>query len=577
MRKQLITIALLTVLLVCFAPQAVQAGWISTSAGMTYQTASGNAVGLVQIGDAFYYFDQNGIMQTGVQQWNRELYFFSLMSGKMLRGWIRNGALTYYADPESGALYRNRTLGSYVFLSDGTLAGGGAGGSTGTTGWVKKKNKRYYYDETGQLVTGLAVIDGKRYVFNSRGVLQKGGWVKADGVSYYAGKDGVLKTSQWIKKTYYVTETGERAVGFRVIKDKLYYFGPKKGKLRTGRIKVNGKLYLAASNGVIKREKLFRYNGRRYYANADGSVAVGLTRVRDNFYFFRKNGVMVTGKRKKVNGTFYYFQKNGKAARNKWVKIKKKYYYFQDDGTMAVNQFIGSTYYVGADGVRVKRASTANGLTKLGGKYYVIDQSGQPYKSQFVVVNGKTFYCGADGAVLIGLQTINGKQYYFEDDGVMQADTVVVVGKKVYTLAKDGHVTKISDFKGDAIAAYGLKFVGNRYVYGGNSLTNGTDCSGFAMLVHLHFGIKLMRVADDQMKGPSAAYQALGYKKGYAVTKKNLQPGDLVFYGSSGYASHVAIYIGNDMVVHAANTRLGIIKSTLTWTGNPIKYMRYWA
>jgi glucan-binding repeat-containing protein len=196
-------------------------------------------------------------MQTGVQQWNRELYFFSLMSGKMLRCWIRNGALTYYADPESGVLYRNRTLGSYVFLSDGTLAGGGAGGSTGTMGWVKKKNKSYYYDETGQLVTGLAVIDGKRYVFNNSGVLQKGGWVNVDGVSYYAGKNGVLKTSQWIDKKYYVSETGARVKGFRVINDKLYYFGPKKGKLRTGRIKVNGKLYLAASNGVIKREKLF--------------------------------------------------------------------------------------------------------------------------------------------------------------------------------------------------------------------------------------------------------------------------------------------------------------------------------
>ena len=141
MRKQLITIALLTVLLVCFAPQAAQAGWISTSAGMTYQTEAGKAVGLVQIGNASYYFDKNGIMQTGVQKWNKELYFFSLMTGKMLRGWIRNGALTYYADPNSGILYRSRTLGNYRFQSDGTLAGGGAGGSTGTMGWVKKKNK----------------------------------------------------------------------------------------------------------------------------------------------------------------------------------------------------------------------------------------------------------------------------------------------------------------------------------------------------------------------------------------------------------------------------------------------------
>ena len=88
-----------------------------------------------------------------------------------------------------------------------------------------------------------------------------------------------------------------------------------------------------------------------------------------------------------------------------------------------------------------------------------------------------------------------------------------------------------------------------------------------------------MRVADDQMKGPSEAYQKLGYKKGVVVSDKDLEPGDLVFYGSASYASHVAIYIGDNKVVHAANSRLGIIISDMDYVRSRVKNksMRYWA
>ena len=88
-----------------------------------------------------------------------------------------------------------------------------------------------------------------------------------------------------------------------------------------------------------------------------------------------------------------------------------------------------------------------------------------------------------------------------------------------------------------------------------------------------------MRVADDQMKGPSEAYQKLGYKKGTVISDKNLLPGDLVFYGTASYASHVAMYIGNNKVVHAANSRLGIIISDMDYVNSRVKNhgMRYWA
>lgn len=96
---------------------------------------------------------------------------------------------------------------------------------------------------------------------------------------------------------------------------------------------------------------------------------------------------------------------------------------------------------------------------------------------------------------------------------------------------------------GQAVADYAVQFVGNPYVYGGTSLTNGADCSGFVQSVYKNFGYSLSR---------TAASQAGDGKK---VGLDSLQPGDLLFYHGYG---HVAIYIGGGQVVHASNKATGI-------------------
>jgi cell wall-associated NlpC family hydrolase len=99
---------------------------------------------------------------------------------------------------------------------------------------------------------------------------------------------------------------------------------------------------------------------------------------------------------------------------------------------------------------------------------------------------------------------------------------------------------------GQQVANYGLQFVGNPYVYGGTSLTNGADCSGFTLSVYANFGVSLPHSASAQRK------------KGYDVGGiANAIPGDLVFY-----SGHVGIYIGNGQIVHASNSRTGIIVSS---------------
>ena len=96
------------------------------------------------------------------------------------------------------------------------------------------------------------------------------------------------------------------------------------------------------------------------------------------------------------------------------------------------------------------------------------------------------------------------------------------------------------------IVDYALQFVGNPYVYGGTSLTNGADCSGFAQHVYAQFGIGLPRT--------SAAQSQYGMK----IPVSEAAPGDLIFYAKNGQVYHVVIYIGNGRTVEAASTRSGI-------------------
>lgn len=103
----------------------------------------------------------------------------------------------------------------------------------------------------------------------------------------------------------------------------------------------------------------------------------------------------------------------------------------------------------------------------------------------------------------------------------------------------------VSDVRVDLVQ-YALQFVGNRYVWGGESLKKGVDCSGFTMKIYEKYGVYLPHSSRSQ---PSY---------GTKIKASNAQPGDLFFYGNGKRINHVAIYIGNGKIVHASNKRDGI-------------------
>ena len=108
-----------------------------------------------------------------------------------------------------------------------------------------------------------------------------------------------------------------------------------------------------------------------------------------------------------------------------------------------------------------------------------------------------------------------------------------------------------------AIVEYAMQYLGNVYVHGGKSLDSGTDCSGFTCFIYADFGYSISRTPSGQL---SSAGRSIDYSE--------IQPGDIICYTSNGGRSctHVGLYIGDGQIIHAANSRKGVIISNADYS-----------
>ena len=121
-----------------------------------------------------------------------------------------------------------------------------------------------------------------------------------------------------------------------------------------------------------------------------------------------------------------------------------------------------------------------------------------------------------------------------------------------------------SSGNGDAVVEYAMQFLGNPYVWGGTSLTNGCDCSGFTMQIYAQFGVSLSHSSWAQSRS------------GVKVSASNAEPGDLVFYQSSGSATggHVGIYTGGGQMISALSSKYGICISNINYDKAGLTFRR---
>ena len=314
--------------------------------------------------------------------------------------------------------------------------------------------------------------------------------------------------------------------------------------MQSGRTGTENKGHQAAARGT----DIFRYLGNGWHKRdgswfylRNGKALTGWIRDGGKWYFLGRDGKMKTGW-VKDGGKWYYLT----SMKTGWMKISGKWYYFTRSGAMKT------------------------GWLKDKGKWYYL-LSGGAMKKGWLKIGGKTYYLTSGGTRKTGWLTLKGKKYYFGADGVLDAEKTEEVNKAgaakdtssassaVNEIKETGNKAETENTaqstgekktnagsrartKGELVAQYALQFVGNPYVYGGNSLTKGTDCSGFVMLIYRHFGVSLPH------------YDAAIRTKGKSVASlREAKAGDIIcYYG------HVAIYLGDGRIVHASNSRDGI-------------------
>lgn len=216
-----------------------------------------------------------------------------------------------------------------------------------------------------------------------------------------------------------------------------------------------------------------------------------------------------------ADGRWWYQHTDGGYSTNAWELINGKWYYFDGQGWMHT----GWLYYYD--------------------HWYYCDPATGAMMTGWYTVNGKSYYSNSDGWMMIGWFNAGG-WYYCDESGAWVNNT------------------------GTQMIQEALKYVGNRYQYGGNSLTNGVDCSGYTQQIHYLFGISIPRTSASQYTGSHKVSAPL--------------PGDLAFFGKGG-VSHVAFYMGrytdsNNYIVHAANAQENITVSSMR--PNLIGYGTYW-
>ena len=218
--------------------------------------------------------------------------------------------------------------------------------------------------------------------------------------------------------------------------------------------------------------------------------------------------------------------------------VNKQYLVTGDEAESIAEQEIKTVATVNTEtlNVRAEKSTEAAVLSQVG-------------NSEAFTVNSV-----ADGWVEISVDDSVG---YISQDYVTLAQALPTAKTIEQVKYGDG----VSDVRA-SVVSYALQFVGNRYVWGGTSLENGVDCSGFTMRILGKYGVSLPHSSKAQ---PSC---------GTKISASDAKPGDLFFYGSGSSISHVAIYIGNGQIVHASNKRDGI-KVSNAFYRSPVCVARY--
>ncbi len=246
--------------------------------------------------------------------------------------------------------------------------------------------------------------------------------------------------------------------------------------------------------------------------------------------------------------------------------IKAEYFIHGEEAAAVMDQYVSKYIVVNADRLNVREGQTTDsrriGYVCVGEELKLIEDCGEWLHVQYTDE--------IKGYVAAQYVTIHEEYTYAKnaDDEQAERDYIkelkeragisedVVKEQPTISVKPPSTTYSTSVELRKAIVDYAMQFLGNRYVHGGQSLKSGTDCSGFTMYVLKEFGYSISRTPQGQYTGA-----------GRAISYSEIQPGDIICYSSNGGKSctHVALYIGDGKILHAANSRDGVKISSATY------------
>ena len=341
----------------------VTSGWITLTGGKKGYIHSKNGIlkGWQTIGTGRYYFDNNGILQTG---------------------WFTDGTYWYYAQADGCVLKDEQIIDGkkYYFNSSYRL----------TTGWIKVGNDWRFFDNKDNYLdcyelkytpngNWLELPEGRKSYLNASKTIVKG-WLNIGEHRYYFDNNGILETDWFKVGNYdYYAEPKDTVVGDKVIP---------KGAAAKGVKNIGGKIYGFHSTGYYRLTGWQTIGTERYYFDENNQAVTGWYQEGDYWYYADENGCMAKGLTPigKENKKYYYFDNNYRLSTG-WKLIDKKMYFF--DSVAENPEKCHSLDYTG----------------ELGG--------------WIELSNGKRSYIKTNNQVLSGWQTIGTERYYFDSNGIL--------------------------------------------------------------------------------------------------------------------------------------------------------------
>ena len=424
-----------------------------------------------------------------------------------------------------------------------------ADGTYPASQWVGIGGARYYFYDSGYMATGW-FRDGADWFFLAPSGALVGGWLKDGGSWYYLDPaSGVMRTGltavdgTW----YYLDSSGAMRTGWVLLDDGWHYFASN-GSQIGGWLRDGGEWYYLDPNSGVMRTGLTGVDGSWYYLGSSGAMRTGWEHLFDGWHFFASNGAQMGGWLRD-GGEWYYLDPDTGVMRTEPLELNGRRYVFDASGAWrgyeAPAGYLQPTDHItslgdatntltwGMNGTKVRIAQVRLGLWHAN-KLASVDAPFVAAVKNFQQRAGLPVTGVVDKATWDAMDT--GYPWTVDQYQATPLPLTATRGERV-----------------EAMIGYAWNQTGSSYTWGGaGPYDQGFDCSGLVLQSLYAAGLDPQPIDVIKHAWPSyrTSQELYAYPYFQHVPLAQRQRGDLIFYTTSGTVTHVAIYLGDDMIVH---------------------------